>query len=137
MARYWSGEIDSIPLEEASGAVAGFELDGAEAFAYAVTGNSVQAATGLVHTQYAPFTHGKPIELHFLHIPQALATSLLAALIATLPGGTSVPCEFTDEYQTIEGEFKPNVPAWYERGNPDGDYINDFILRLVYTGVSP
>lgn len=132
--RYWSGSIGGVDLEDVGGDVAGFELDGAEAFEYTVTGNSVQAATGLVHTQYAPFTHGKPIELQFLHIPQALATSLLTALKATLPGGTSVACSFTDGFQTIAGQFKPNVPAWYERGNPDGSYLNDFILRLVYTG---
>lgn len=137
MARYWSGTIGGIDLEDGVGSVAGFEVAGAAAFEYAVTGNSVPAATGLLHTQYAPFTHGKPLELSFLHIPQSLATSLLTALKATLPTGGSVECSFTDGFQTIEGMFKPNVPAWYERGNPDGDYINDFVLRLVYTGVAP
>jgi hypothetical protein len=91
----------------------------------------------LVHTQYAPFTHGKPITLTFLHCPQSLATALLTALKATLPGGTSLACSFTDEFQTITGMFKPNVPDWYDRGNPDGDYLNGFVLKLVYTGVAP
>lgn len=134
MARYWRGTIDSIALEEGSGNVCGFNLDGAEAFAYIVTGSSIQAATGLVHTQYAPFLYGKPLEIHFLHIPQALLNTLLTALKATLPGGTSVACSFTDDFQTITGQFKPNVPQWYKRGEPDGAYIQDAILRLIYTG---
>lgn len=137
MARYWSGSIEGIDLEDVGGDVAGFEVTGAEAFEYEHTGNSVQAATGFLHTQYEAFLYGKPLELKFLHIPQSLATTLLTALKATLPGGTTVTCSFTDGFQTIAGEFKPNVPAWYQRGNPDGAYIEDFIIRLIMPGVAP
>lgn len=130
MARYWSGSIASIPLVDGA-ATAGFELTGADAFEYMVTGNTVQSLNGNPQTQYADFTNGKPLELRFLHIPQALLTSLLTALKATLPGGTVVACSFTDGFQTIAGNFKPNVPSWYERGLPDGSYINDAVFRLI------
>lgn len=131
MARYWSGSIASIPLEDGSGNVAGFDLTGAEAFAYVLTGNSVPSANGKVVTQYAAFLYGKPIEIKFLHVPQALLNSLLTALKADLTAG--VACSFTDGFQTIAGNFKPNVPAWYTRGLPDGNFIQDAVLRIIST----
>lgn len=133
MARFWSGTIDSIALVD-GGSVAGFDLHGAEAFAYDTTGNSIPSLNGTVQTQYEPITEGRILELRFIHIPQSLLTSLLASLNVVLLTGGSVTCSFTDGFQTITGSFKPNVPAWYERGNPDGAYVNDAVLRLVSVG---
>ncbi len=132
--RYWSGTIAAIPLEDGVGNVAGFDLQGAAAFEMTVTGNSVPSINGTLQTQYADAGEGKIIELHFIHITKTLLTALVTALKATLPAGSSVTCSFTDGYQTITGHFKPNVPNWYERGLPDGDYIQDAIIRLAYTG---
>lgn len=134
MARYWSGTIGGVDLEEAGGAVAGFEFNGAEAFESDTTGNTLPSINGNPQTQYADNENGKVIEVRFLHVPQALLTSVLAVLTPLLPLGTSVACSFTDEYQTITGQFKPHVPQWYERGNPDGAFINDAVLRLIKTG---
>lgn len=136
MARYWSGTIGGVPLLDGSDA-AGFELTGAEAFETQVTGNSIQGASGFLHTQYGDYVYGKPLELAFLHIPKTLATSVLAVLKPLLLTEGVVACTFTDGWQNIAGDFKPNVPNWYSRGNPDGDYINDFRLRIITPGVAP
>lgn len=134
MARYWSGTVGGIDLEEVNGDIAGFQIEGAEAFEYNTTGNSQQAITGFVHTQYAPFLYGKPLVITFLHAPQTLFRALIELLEATLPSGASVECTFTDGFQTINKMFKPNVPNWLSRGNPDGAYINDAVIRLISTG---
>lgn len=133
--RYWSGVIDDIPLEDGAANIAAFDLTGAGGFEMGdTTGNSVPSINGTLQTQYADAGEGKLLELKFLHIPKVLLTALLASLTATLPAGDSVVCSFTDGYQTIAGNFKPNVPNWYERGLPDGDYIQDAVIRLAYTG---
>lgn len=134
MARFWSGEIAGIPLLD-GGEDAGFDLTGAERFEYLVTGNSVRGASGFLHTQYGDYINGKPLDIAFIHIPQALATTLLAALKPLLLTEGVVPCTFTDGWQIITDDFKPNVPNWFSRGNPDGDFINDFVLRLITPGV--
>lgn len=134
MARYWSGVIAGINLTEVGGDVAGFELDNAAAFIYTRTGNTVQGASGFPHTQYAPFDLGKPLGIRFIHAPKTLLTALRNALIPLLTSGGSVACSFTDGYDSISGMFKPNVPTWYSRGVPDGDYINDAVVNLIKTG---
>lgn len=129
--RYWSGEIGANPLEDGSGNPAAFTLTGAAAFTQEFTGNSVPAASGLPQTQYVPFTVGKPVELSFLHIPATLLDAVISELSALLPGGGSVACTFEDGIQEIEGNFKPNVPNWITRGEPDGDYVKDAVIRLI------
>lgn len=137
MSRFWSGTIGGVALVEVGGDVAGFDLIGAENFEATYTGNSVLSANGHVHTQYSILNAGHVLEIKFLHVPKTLLTSLLTALKATLPSGSSVACSFTDGYQTIPGMFKPHVPLWYERGSPDGNYIKDAVIRLIYTGLIP
>lgn len=131
MQRYWSGTIGENDLEDGAGNPAAFTLTGAAAFTQAFTGNSVPAASGLPQTQYAPFTVGKPVEITFLHVPATLLSSVITELSALLPGGGAVECTFQDGIQTITGDFKPNVPNWYSRGEPDGDYVRDAVLRLI------
>lgn len=134
MSRYWGGSIGAVNLLDGSD-TAGFELDGAEAFEANYTGNSVVSASGArVHTQYEALGATRVLEIRFLHIPKTLLTSLLTELKALLPGGGSVSCTFTDGYQTINRSFKPNVPNWYKRGQPDGAYIKDAVITLIETG---
>ncbi len=134
MARFWAGTIGGVELLDGE-EVAGFELTGAGAFVNTWTGNTRPGLLGNPHTQYAELNKGRVLELKFIHAPQDLVTALYAVLVPIIPGGTSVECEFLDGFQTIARSFKPHVPSWVERGNPDGDYINDFILRLIETGV--
>lgn len=135
MARFWSGEIGGIELLDLDGEVAGFELAGAGAFKDAAfwTGNTTPGARGYPHTQYIQNLYNKTIELRFIHIPQTLAAALEALLIPLIPSGSGVICSFTDGFDTITGTFKPKMPTsqFIERGLPDGDYINDYILRLI------
>lgn len=133
MARYWSGQIGDIELLDLDGAVAGFELQGAGAFKSNWTGNTTPGVRGFPHTQYNEIFYNKSLELKFLHIPQTLALALEALLLPLIPSGLGVVCSFTDDFDTINGTFKPKMPLsqFIERGLPDGDYINDYILRLV------
>lgn len=132
--RYWSGIIDGIPLEDSPGIAAGFELAGAEAFDSGdETGNTIRGATGFPHTFYAPsILAGNVLELRFLHCPASLLRDVIDRLKEDLSAGR--PCSFWDGFQTIEGSFKPDVPGWYTRGNPDGAYINDAVIRLICLG---
>lgn len=133
--RYWTGTINGIPLEESAGNPAGFDVAGAEAFESAYTGNIVAAADGYPHTQTVVLqAYGKVLEIKFLHIPGTLLRTLLTSLTATLPGGGSFACTFADGFQTITGQFKPALPDWYKRGEVDGNYIKDAVLRLISTG---
>lgn len=131
MARFWAGTIGGVELLDTDGEVAGFELSGAGAFVSNWTGSTRPGILGNPQTQYSEIIYNKSLELKFLHCPQTLAQNLLDLLTPLIPSGSGVLCEFTDGFQTIEGTFKPSVPSWYERGNPDGDYLNDFVLRLV------
>ena len=133
MARYWSGNIGGIDLLDLDNSVAGFELTGAGAFVSNWTGNTRPGMLGNPQTQYSVISGNKTLELKFLHIPQVLAQALLDLLLPVIPSGGTVICEFTDGFQTITGAFAPKMPLsqFYERGLPDGDYLNDFILRLV------
>lgn len=128
--RHWSGQIGAIPLVDGT-EDAGFELDGAAAFLASWTGSSQRAFSGFKHTQYALYSYGKDIEIRFIHAPAALWDSLLDLLIPLMPSGAGVVCTFQDGNQTITGTFKPNPPSWFDRGQPDGDYIKDAVLRLT------
>ena len=136
MARYWRGIAGGIPLEESPGIVAGFQLEGAEAFAMGnITGNSAPAADGTPQFQYVPLYHlGEVLEIEFLHVPQTLLNALLTLCRNAIATDTGFACSLTDDFQTIEGVFKPNIPAWYSRGEPDGAYIKDAVIRLIYVG---
>jgi hypothetical protein len=135
MLRYWTGTIDGVALEEAPGLPCGFQVIGAEAFETAVTGNTTPAANGFPQTQYTPLgDYGKVIEVHFIHIPGALLRTLLTALAARIAAGTSAAIVLADGFQTISKSAKPNVPDWYSRGEPDGDYVKDAVIRLITTG---
>lgn len=130
--RYWSGTIGGIPLIEVSGETAGFDLTGAAIFESSLTGNTVQGASGFPHTYYTVLDGGQVIEIKFLHVP----ASLLRDLITLFETDITVyrACTFEDGFQTITGEFKPNVPGYYSRGTPDGNYVEDATLRLIANG---
>lgn len=132
--RYWQGIIDGIALEDGADP-AGFELSGAEAFDTGdLTGSITPAADGYPHGIYTlREVYGLPLELRFLHAPKVLLRSVVDRLKEDITIGRA--CSFWDGFQTITASFKPNAPAWYERGEPDGDYIRDAILRLISTGV--
>lgn len=134
MARFWGGTIGAIPLIDTDGETAGFELTGAAAFVSAFTGQMISGASGFQHKQVVALTAGQVIELSFLHIPATLLQSLITLLTPLIPLSTGVACSFTDGFQTVSGSFTPALPNWYSRGNPDGDYINDAIIRLIKIG---
>lgn len=137
--RYWSGIIGGVELLDGAD-VAGFELTGAGAFDSTSrsldnwTGNTRPGLLGNPHTQYAQIEEGRVLEIAFLHCPKTLLTELMELLIPLIPTGLGVDCSFTDGYQTITRKFKPNVPNWFDRGLPDGDYINDCKIRLIEIG---
>jgi hypothetical protein len=132
--RYWTGTIGGIELVDGADP-AGFELTGAEAFDVGdVTGSITPAADGYPHGIYTVRDlYGLELEVKFLHAPQTLLRALLELFKADVKVGRA--CSFLDGFQTINASFKPNVPGWYQRGEPDGDYIKDAVLRLICTGV--
>jgi hypothetical protein len=130
--RYWSGTIGGIALLDISGDVAGFTVQGAAPFESTLSGNTVQGASGFPHTQYSPLDGGSILEITFLHVPAVLLRDLLTLFNSDLTA--YITCHFEDGFQSIDGDFKPNVPAWYDRGNPDGDYIENAIIRLIKNG---
>lgn len=132
--RYWGGTIDGIPLLDGAD-VAGFELIGAEAFDMgAVTSNFTRAADGYPHELSTPlYLYGHELELRFLHAPASLLRALVDAIKARKAVGEGFACTFSDGFQTIEANFKAST-EWFSRGEPDGDYIKDAVLRLISIG---
>lgn len=129
--RFWSGTIGGLALEEEDSNPCGFELTGAGAFLKGDwTSNTRPGLLGNPQTQYSQIIGNRVLEIHFLHAPAALFQSLIDLLIALIPGGGNVVCTFQDGFQTITGHFKPS-DNWLDRGEPDGDYLIDAIIRLI------
>ena len=133
MQRYWEGVIEGIPLNDTDGEAAGFQIGGAGGFRRPYARRIVRGADGYPFVKAVVLSYGQELEINFLHIPGALLETVLDAIEATLPGGDELVCTFADGFQTITGRFIPGE-KYYERGNPDGDYINDAIIRLIYRG---
>jgi hypothetical protein len=131
--RYFSGTIDGIELKDLDGEDAGFTLTGVEAFDMGeITGTFNIAADGTPHEIQTPLLpEGNELELTFLHCPATLLRAVLEAIKARIATGESFPCAFEDGFQLVNQNFKARTPNWYSRGEPDGDYINDAVLRLI------
>lgn len=134
LQRYWTGVLDGTELLDGTDP-AGFELTGAGAFAQgAYVGSITKAADGYPHKLLTPILYGQELELKFLHIPAVLLDELLAKLQTRNDAGEPFPCTLVDGFQTIEGNFQTGATPWYDRGQPDGDYVQDATIRLSYTG---
>jgi hypothetical protein len=133
--RFWSGVLDSITLTDTDGEDAGFTLTGANRFDMGgVTGARYPNADGSPAFLYVEMPEGKPLELAFLHIPATLLRDILDAIIARTEAGEDFLVSLSDGFQSIETYARADAPGWYERGEPDGAYIKDAVIRLISTG---
>lgn len=133
--RYWAGEIDGIPLKDGA-EDAGFQIKGAEAFDMGGrTGSSIPNALGVPQFQYIPVgVAGNRLEVSFLHVPAPLLRDVLEAIKVRIGAGEAFPCTFADGFQIIDANFKADLPQWYSRGEPDGGYVKDAVIKLISTG---
>lgn len=129
--RYWTGTIDGTELLDGADA-AGFNLTGAGVFDYGgVVRASSPAVSGVPLDMYVELpVGGHTIELSFLHVPAALFREVVDKIKVRAAAGEAFPCAFADGFQTIALNFKEAPGLWYDRGEPDGDYLKDAVLRL-------
>jgi hypothetical protein len=134
--RYWSGTIDGTPLVDGAD-VAGFELTGAEAFESSGYASSITVAMdGYPHKLRVPLQlYGLPLEIKFIHAPATLLREIVDKLKNRDALGQDFRATFADGFQTLNNLlFTTNGSEWYSRGNPDGAYINDAVIRLICRG---
>lgn len=130
--RYWTGIIDGTELLDGTDA-AGFELAGAALFDMGdVVSASSPALSGVPLMLYVELHQaGNDLVLTFLHSPAALLREVIEKIKVRQAAGEAFPCHFEDGFQTIATNFKAQAGVWYDRGEPDGDYIKDAVLRLI------
>src|SRR5215210_1296441 len=123
MERYWTGQIGDVVLEEAPNEPCGFQLTGADGFEVGFVSSGEISPDGFGHFYYTPQNYGHTLAIGFIHVHGTVLRAVLDLLKspAIIPGGGSVPCTFQDGFQTITGNFRPDMGEWYKRGEPDGD----------------
>jgi hypothetical protein len=129
--RFWTGTIDGTALKDGADD-AGFTLEGAGAFDYGgVVRASAPGLSGIPQDLYVELpVGGHIVVITFLHAPSALLREVVDKIKVRAAAGEAFPCTFADGFQTITANFKEAPGAWYDRGEPDGAYIKDAVLRL-------
>jgi hypothetical protein len=134
MARYFSGSIGGVALQDAAGRPCRVLVDGAGALLSGYAGANVIAADGSVYTQIiASGMRARAFTIRLEYCPVALLSQIMGVINTALANNQTVNINLTDQVSTINASVVPALPDWLSYEQESGGIVRNVQMRLIAT----